>query len=296
LPSSSGANIAGMTGGEATPGVNTMGMAGNATDVNQASGSLLNQQGSSLMNPNGQIGMANPTGAATSGTGFTNATPESVNLAANTSTPVLAEDNPSITSQLGTGLMRALPGIVGHFANQGPDMSQLQAQLDAQNALTKQAFDMNVANTNAKSAIGDKLAVNAQSMDPNYYGLQAETAAKNADANAWADQEAKMRAAGYDDNYINSQRQKFALGASQNAGTAYDTGAQRGLQAQNATYGTAGSMYNTGLSGPSSNAADYLQLAKKGTTDATAAGAVVENIFSPVQKNNKTGLDAGVTA
>lgn len=194
----------------------------------------------------------------------------------------------------GSSLLKALPALAGQFGQQGPDMGDINAALTRQTELNQQAFDINKAMVNKKAAIGDSLAVNALNMNPDYYGRQAEAAAAGQADNGWADYEAKLRAQGYDQNYINAQKQKFMVNRSTQTGTAYDRGAMSGLDKQNATYSTAGGMYSTGLSAPSSNMQDYINAKQEGSKDANAIGAAVETIFSPVAKTNKSKLDEQV--
>lgn len=172
--------------------------------------------------------------------------------------------------------------------NNAPDLGDMNSYLKDLTAMDKQTYDYNVGQQDKKSAVGDKLVANADNMNPDYYGRQYETAAIGQANDSWADQESKLRAQGYDDNYISAMRQKFKVGSTTSAATAYDKGSQAGLNAQNSTYATGGGMYGP-VSGPTDRSGSYQQLYSNAKNEDADAGAALENLFQINQKTQKKG-------
>ncbi len=159
---------------------------------------------------------------------------------------------------------------------QAPGAEATQSYLNDVKATEKTAQNYNVASADKKAAIGDKLAVDAGAMDPNYYASQQQNSAKNRGNAQWLEQEQRMRAQGMDPQAIAAERTRFNVGNSQNEGTAYDSGYQTGVGSKNATYGAAGSMYGQ-IGQPSAGLASaYLQNNAAKSKAQEAAGNAIE--------------------
>jgi len=157
-----------------------------------------------------------------------------------------------------------------------PGADATESYLKDVQGMEKTAQNYNIASADKKAAIGDKLAVNAGAMDPNYYASQSQNATKNrGNAQKQATAE-RMRAQGMDPQAINAELARMDIGNSQNEGTAYDSGYQTGVSNQNATYGTAGSMYGQ-VGQPSAGLASaYLQNNQANSRAQEAAGNMIE--------------------
>lgn len=140
--------------------------------------------------------------------------------------------------QLGT---QAVAGAL--FPNKGA--AQMESYLNDMKQMQGQANAFNMEMANKKAGVGDTLQQQASNINPEYYGLQNYNSTRNRRNSAWQDQEATLRAQGYDQNYINSMKNKFDVDTSTSAGTAYDSGWQTGNNARTQTYGAAGNMYGS---------------------------------------------------
>jgi hypothetical protein len=169
--------------------------------------------------------------------------------------------------------------VLGAALNPTPDLGGVNSYLNDVRGMQQQANQFNIGQAEKKSAIGDQLATTAANYNPEYYALQAENSSKTNAASGWADTEQRLRAQGYDDNYINAMRQKYQLGASQNAGTAYDSGWQKGQGLRTQTYGAAGGMYGQVSPPQAGLTSDYLALYQQGNKNANATGSALEQLF-----------------
>lgn len=267
-------------------GTSTMGLASNAGQTTPILG--INPNDPTLVTQNMTSGMGGINGTG-GNYGFTNTVPGNVDLAGNPGLVPQAPSGGGIFDSVNVSTaLKALPQLAGAFTSNGPSTADMSGYLDNIREMDNKTFDFNANMANKKAAIGDNLATDAASMDPSYYGRQQMFATAGQAENQWADTEAKLRAQGYDENAISRERQKHQLSSSQAKGTAYDQGSQAGLNARNATFSTAGSMYGQ-IQGPTDRSGSYLALAKQGQDDASAAGAAIENLFKINQKDNKTG-------
>ena len=168
-----------------------------------------------------------------------------------------------------------------------PGADDMSSYLKDVQGMEKTAQNYNIASADKKAAIGDKLAVNAGAMDPNYYASQSQNATKNrGNAQKQATAE-RMRAQGMDPQAINAELARMDIGNSQNEGTAYDSGYQTGVSNQNATYGTAGSMYGQ-VGQPSAGLASAYQANNRANADAQKdAGNMIEQATGILTKTTK---------
>jgi len=168
-----------------------------------------------------------------------------------------------------------------------PGSSDMKSYLDDVRGMEAktQAYNMNMADK--KAGVGDQLAANAAAMDPDYTAGQAQTASKNRGAAQWDEQEKNMRMHGFDENAIQAEKNKFGIADSQNQGTAYDSGYQTGVNKQNATYGTAGSLY-TGVAAPSAGLSTAYTQANEADSKAQQGwGNAIEQAFGVVNDTTK---------
>lgn len=170
---------------------------------------------------------------------------------------------------------------------QAPGAEDTASYLKDVQGMEKTAQNYNIASADKKAAIGDKLAVNAGAMDPNYYASQSQNATKNrGNAQKLAAAE-RMRAQGMDPQAINAELARMDIGNSQNEGTAYDSGYQTGVSNQNATYGAAGSMYGQ-IGQPSAGLASAYQANNNANSKAQeAAGNMIEQATGILTKTTK---------
>lgn len=176
---------------------------------------------------------------------------------------------------------------VGSLA-QSPYQGNMEDYLKYVQAQQEQALQFNMDMANRKAAIGDQLATNAGSMDPTYYARLAQNEAKNRDAATWLDTEDRMRRGQSSQGVIDSEARRAAVASSQNQATAYDSGYLRGVQGQNSTYGTAGSMYGQ-VSQPDSSAivSGYNTLANQQSQAQSRWGSAIEESLKLLKKDTK---------
>ena len=148
-----------------------------------------------------------------------------------------------------------------------------------------QKFNMNTATQ--KSALAGQLGADGLAINPANYAQNQLNATKNRDASAWAEQEARMRANGFDENAITAERNRAGLISSQNQGTAYDSGMQTGTSTRNSTVGTAGSLY-TPVSQPSAGLSSAYSMVNNADTAAQKGwGNAIEQAFGLVNSTTK---------
>lgn len=189
----------------------------------------------------------------------------------------------------GAGLKLGAQALGSAMGPQGPDMDQYNSYLESLTNANKDTLEFNKTMANKKAAVGDNLVTNANAMNPDYFGMQEFNRTRNRDNSAKLDAIGRMRASGMSEQAIQSEMNKYDIGASQNAASAYDTGWQRGLSAQNSTYGTAGGMYGQ-ISQPGDTVgASYSTAYNTAKQGQQAIGGAIEQAFQPVTKNTTTG-------
>lgn len=174
---------------------------------------------------------------------------------------------------------------------EGLDTETMNSYLKDQMQMQDQVFDMNKAQHYARNDSADAVDNIANNYDPRFLGLNAQAQSKNRDTAAWQDMEAKMRAQGYSEQQISAERNRFQLGASQNAATAYTGGVDAGYKTQTGMHAT-GAGIRTDMNGPgSSSIDDLLALYNTNNKDKQAAGSAIEQIFQPVGNTTTTGTE-----
>ena len=170
-----------------------------------------------------------------------------------------------------------------------PDMSGMDSYMNDVKNMNQQAMDFNMGQANKKSAIGDRLVSTADNINPEYYGAKSQGASMTRDAAGWDQEEQRLRASGAGQAQINSLRRKQQIGASQNAGTAFDSGYGQGTAARVQTLGAAGQSYS-GINQPNAGdmAAAYASLYGTKRKMASDTGQMINDVFNykdPTKKN-----------
>ena len=175
---------------------------------------------------------------------------------------------------------------------EGLDPDSMNSYLQAQSALDKQVFDLNKQQWMEKNQDADAVENIAANYDPQYLGRNAMAQTMNRDNASWQEMERRLRAQGYDDSYINSERNRFNLGKSQNAGTAYTQGVDAGYKSQTGMYATGAGIrdYLPGANN-SSSYQQMMQLYDQYNRDKQSAGGAIEQIFEPLGPTTTTGAD-----
>lgn len=163
----------------------------------------------------------------------------------------------------------------------------MKSYLDDVKDLESRAQNFNMNAATQKNGLAGQLAADGLAINPANYAQNQLNATKNRDASAWAEQEARMRANGFDENAITAERNRAGLVSSQNQGTAYDSGMQTGTSTRNSTVGTAGSLY-TQVNQPSAGLASSYAAANNADSAAQKGwGNAIEQAFGLVNKTTE---------
>ena len=174
---------------------------------------------------------------------------------------------------------------------QGLDMGSMNSYLQDQNALGREAFEMNKEQFHDRNKSAEAVENIAANYDPQYLGRNAEAKSKNRDMAAWQDTEARMRAQGYTDNQINAEKNRYMLGASQNSATAYTGGVDAGYKSQTGMYAT-GAGIRQDINAPGAGNIDaMMRLYDQNSKDKQYAGKSIEQIFEPIGNTTTTGAE-----
>ena len=233
---------------------------------------------------------------STGGTGVSGATlspltDTAAGLSVNGAAPIASDATTSggLFSNLSPNLQQA--GIklgtqaLGNALTPTPSGAGLQAQADYLNKIQAQgdrAFTLNNIQNDARNKDASNVETIAANYDPQYLGNNAATASKNRDNAAWAETEARLRTAGYSDQAIAAERNRFDTQSSQNTGTAYTGGVSAGTQQQAGLYTTGAGIRQNTVAPDANLATAYQSLAAQRTANKTAAGNAIQDAFGAV--------------
>jgi len=189
----------------------------------------------------------------------------------------------------GAGLKLGSQMLGSALGPQGPDMDAYNSYLKSLKGQSEDAMAFNKDMATRKAAIGDSLVTNANAMSPDYFAQQDEIRRRNQDNSAWLDQEQRMQQMGMSPQAIAAERNRYNLGASQNAASAYDAGWQRGLAGQNATYSTAGGMYGQINAPHDTVGSSYLAANNYANQQQQKIGGAIEQAGGILTNNTTTG-------
>jgi len=156
-----------------------------------------------------------------------------------------------------------------------PDALKAQQKTaEEQLALQREAYDFNKGQQLTKNTVGGQLIQDANSYNPNDFGVKAAANAAITDSNSWDAYQKSLEAQGRDPSYINAEKARHNTNAGLNQSTAYGTGWTAGLNAQTGTKTTGANLYQ-----PISNPADMYSTAKQqGQSAVGYAGSLANTI------------------